>query len=117
MLDAGSRRWWALGAVSLPLGPILGGWMLSQFWWGWVFLINVPVVSEEHSGIGSAVAQAFQNPAGQFGTAITGTDVSLLVSAGIAVAGVILTLIFLPRAAALQRSGLSMKEATRASEH
>ena len=28
----------------LPLGPILGGWMLSRFWWGWVFLINIPVV-------------------------------------------------------------------------
>jgi DHA2 family multidrug resistance protein-like MFS transporter len=30
--------------LSLPLGPILGGWMLSRFWWGWVFLLNVPVV-------------------------------------------------------------------------
>jgi hypothetical protein len=70
--------------------------MLSQFWWVWVFLINVPVVSEECSGIGSAVVQAFQKTAGPFGTAITGTDVSLLVLAGIAVAGVILTLIFLP---------------------
>jgi DHA2 family multidrug resistance protein-like MFS transporter len=30
--------------VALPLGPILGGWMLAHFWWGWVFLINVPVV-------------------------------------------------------------------------
>ena len=29
--------------VSLPLGPILGGWLLTHFWWGWVFLINVPV--------------------------------------------------------------------------
>ncbi|WP_076833984.1 MFS transporter [Frankia sp. CcI49] len=30
--------------IALPLGPILGGWMLSRFWWGWVFLLNVPVV-------------------------------------------------------------------------
>jgi len=29
--------------VSLPLGPILGGWLLTHAWWGWVFLINVPV--------------------------------------------------------------------------
>ena len=29
--------------VSLPLGPILGGWLLTHYWWGWVFLINVPV--------------------------------------------------------------------------
>jgi EmrB/QacA subfamily drug resistance transporter len=30
--------------VAFPIGPILGGWLLSSFWWGWVFLINVPVV-------------------------------------------------------------------------
>src|ERR1035438_7003680 len=30
--------------VALPIGPILGGWLLSSYWWGWVFLINVPVV-------------------------------------------------------------------------
>ena len=29
--------------VSMPLGPLLGGWMLSHFAWGWIFLINVPV--------------------------------------------------------------------------
>jgi MFS family permease len=34
----------AANFVALPLGPILGGWMLSRFWWGWVFLLNVPVV-------------------------------------------------------------------------
>uniref|UniRef100_UPI0012ED38CE hypothetical protein n=1 Tax=Alicyclobacillus acidiphilus TaxID=182455 RepID=UPI0012ED38CE len=30
--------------LSLPLGPIIGGWLLEHFWWGWIFLINVPVV-------------------------------------------------------------------------
>jgi len=34
----------AANFIGLPLGPILGGWMLAHFWWGWVFLINVPVV-------------------------------------------------------------------------
>jgi MFS transporter, DHA2 family, multidrug resistance protein len=34
----------AANFLALPLGPILGGWMLSRFWWGWVFLLNVPVV-------------------------------------------------------------------------
>jgi EmrB/QacA subfamily drug resistance transporter len=29
--------------VSLPLGPLLGGWMLSHVAWGWIFLINAPV--------------------------------------------------------------------------
>jgi EmrB/QacA subfamily drug resistance transporter len=29
--------------LGLPLGPIVGGWLLQHFWWGSVFLINVPV--------------------------------------------------------------------------
>jgi len=29
--------------LAMPIGPILGGWILTNFWWGWVFLINVPV--------------------------------------------------------------------------
>jgi DHA2 family multidrug resistance protein-like MFS transporter len=35
-----------MGATLLgyPIGPILGGWLLGHFWWGSVFLINVPVV-------------------------------------------------------------------------
>ncbi|MHB8508343.1 MAG: MFS transporter [Candidatus Dormibacteria bacterium] len=36
---------WAAGNfVALPLGPILGGWLLTNYWWGWVFLLNLPVV-------------------------------------------------------------------------
>jgi MFS transporter, DHA2 family, multidrug resistance protein len=35
----------AANFLSVPLGPILGGWMLSHFWWGWVFLLNVPVAA------------------------------------------------------------------------
>jgi len=30
--------------IAYPLGPILGGWLLTHFWWGSVFLINVPVI-------------------------------------------------------------------------
>jgi len=30
--------------VAYPIGPILGGWLLTHFWWGSVFLINVPVI-------------------------------------------------------------------------
>jgi len=35
--------WAAANFLSLPVGPILGGWLLSHYWWGWVFLMNVPV--------------------------------------------------------------------------
>ena len=31
--------------ISFPIGPIVGGYLLDHFWWGSVFLINVPVVT------------------------------------------------------------------------
>jgi DHA2 family multidrug resistance protein-like MFS transporter len=36
--------WAAANFLALPVGPILGGWLLSHAWWGWVFLVNLPVV-------------------------------------------------------------------------
>jgi EmrB/QacA subfamily drug resistance transporter len=46
---------WAAGNfLALPLGPIVGGYVLAHFWWGWVFLMNVPVVL-----IGLAAAVVF----------------------------------------------------------
>jgi DHA2 family multidrug resistance protein-like MFS transporter len=30
--------------LSFPIGPLVGGFLLDHFWWGSVFLINVPVV-------------------------------------------------------------------------
>jgi MFS transporter, DHA2 family, multidrug resistance protein len=36
---------WAAGNfLALPLGPIVGGYILAHAWWGWVFLMNVPVI-------------------------------------------------------------------------
>jgi EmrB/QacA subfamily drug resistance transporter len=31
-------------ALGLPLGPIVGGYLLDHFWWGSIFLINIPIV-------------------------------------------------------------------------
>jgi EmrB/QacA subfamily drug resistance transporter len=47
--DRGERAraitiWVTATAIGLPLGPIVGGWLLDTFWWGSVFLINVPLV-------------------------------------------------------------------------
>jgi MFS transporter, DHA2 family, multidrug resistance protein len=36
--------WGSANFLALPLGPIVGGWMLANFWWGWVFFMNIPVV-------------------------------------------------------------------------
>ena len=37
--------WGAISAGGAALGPVLGGVLLEYFWWGSVFLINVPVVA------------------------------------------------------------------------
>lgn len=31
--------------AAYPLGPIVGGWLLTHYWWGSVFLINVPIIA------------------------------------------------------------------------
>ncbi|MFC0581153.1 MFS transporter [Micrococcoides hystricis] len=37
---------WAAGfSAGAALGPIVGGWLLEHFWWGSIFLINVPVIA------------------------------------------------------------------------
>ncbi|KAF1016992.1 MAG: Antiseptic resistance protein [Stenotrophomonas maltophilia] len=36
--------WGSVAIVGAALGPIIGGLLLQHFWWGSVFLVNVPVV-------------------------------------------------------------------------
>jgi EmrB/QacA subfamily drug resistance transporter len=35
--------WSGTTGLGIAIGPIAGGWLLAHFWWGSVFLINVPV--------------------------------------------------------------------------
>ena len=41
--DRATAVWIAALAVGMPLGPLLGGWLLQHYWWGSVFIINVPL--------------------------------------------------------------------------
>jgi EmrB/QacA subfamily drug resistance transporter len=50
IFPAGERRraiaiWTATAGIGVPLGPVLGGWLLEHFWWGSIFLINLPIVA------------------------------------------------------------------------
>ncbi|WP_033941385.1 MFS transporter, partial [Pseudomonas aeruginosa] len=37
--------WASVASAGAALGPVVGGVLLEFFWWGSVFLINVPVVA------------------------------------------------------------------------
>jgi EmrB/QacA subfamily drug resistance transporter len=37
--------WAAVAGLGIAIGPVTGGWLLEHFWWGSVFLVNLPVVA------------------------------------------------------------------------
>lgn len=37
--------WVGVSSLGIPLGPLIGGFLLSLFWWGSVFLLNVPIIA------------------------------------------------------------------------
>ncbi|WP_407565135.1 MFS transporter [Streptomyces sp. 184] len=50
--------WGTVAVVGAALGPVVGGLLLNHFWWGSVFLVNVPVV------LAALVATALLAPGG-----------------------------------------------------
>ncbi|UQX00481.1 MFS transporter [Streptomyces sp. RerS4] len=37
--------WTAVAAIGAASGPVLGGFLIQHFWWGSVFLINIPLMA------------------------------------------------------------------------
>src|SRR6266699_7009477 len=53
---------WALAVgIGVAIGPIVGGLLLAHFWWGSVFLINVPVTAIGVAAIAILVPES-RNP-------------------------------------------------------
>ncbi len=44
-----------MAGAGIALGPIVGGWLLERFWYGSVFLVNIPVIAWVLAGIAVAV--------------------------------------------------------------
>jgi len=66
--------------LSFPIGPLVGGSLLDHFWWGSVFLINVPVVAF------ALIAVAFLMPESR-STQRPGVDVAGVAASSAGLAG------------------------------
>jgi EmrB/QacA subfamily drug resistance transporter len=76
--------WSAVAGVGIVIGPTLGGLLLSHFWWGSVFLINVPLVAVALAGVLLTVPETAE-PSGHrldiLGTLLVAGSLFLLVDA------------------------------------
>ncbi len=54
--------WSSSSGLGVAVGPVVGGALLSNFWWGSVFLVNVPIVALCMAGV-AAVVPELKGPA------------------------------------------------------
>jgi len=81
--------WTATSGVAVAAGPITGGWLLENFWWGSVFFVNVPIA------IVVAAATWFVVPESREANAPRLDKVGLLLSIA-AIAALVFTIIEAP---------------------
>ncbi|MDQ0933916.1 MFS transporter [Streptomyces turgidiscabies] len=55
--------WAAVNSLGFATGPLLGGFMLNHFWWGAIFLVNIPVAALGLVAVVALVPES-KNPTG-----------------------------------------------------
>lgn len=73
--------WAGIGGVGGSAGPILGGLLLKHFWWGAVFLINVPIAAIAILGAFVAISEtraADPNPIDPVGVVLSAAGLTAL---------------------------------------
>lgn len=66
--------WAGVSGIGTAAGPLVGGWLLQHFWWGSVFIINIPVAVLGLVGGGLFVAESraeVQRPIDPVGVALS----------------------------------------------
>jgi len=58
--------WSAVAGAAVVIGPTLGGLLLSHFWWGSVFLINLPLAAAALAGVVLTVPETAESGHGRF---------------------------------------------------
>jgi EmrB/QacA subfamily drug resistance transporter len=74
--------WSAVSGLAVAFGPITGGFLLEHFWWGSVFLVNVPIVIVALVGGALLVPTSRDPEVGRFdivGTVLSIAAIGLLV--------------------------------------
>ncbi|MGW1783774.1 MFS transporter [Streptomyces sp. NPDC002143] len=76
--------WAAVNALGFATGPLIGGFMLNHFWWGAIFLINLPVAALALAAVMALVPES-KNPQGDrpdlFGAVLSTVGMASLVFA------------------------------------
>ncbi|NUP51486.1 MAG: MFS transporter [Catenulispora sp.] len=54
--------WSGVSGLAIALGPVIGGALLERFWWGSIFMVNLPVVAVA-LGLGAVLLPESRDPA------------------------------------------------------
>jgi len=53
--------WAGASGLAVAIGPVTGGWLLEHYWWGSIFLVNIPVIAVAAAAVIAIVPTSF-NP-------------------------------------------------------